>query len=182
MGLFSKKNPPEVTKDGEIKRLHPMRPLSMPAKEGWSRPSSRPVSLTVPGAVAPPTLEETIARVMRAKQAQAIVARLAEEPETLEESDDFDVPDDRQDPATVYERAADAIPAAEMRRHLLRALDAKPDMWRRVKDRFRGFFSDAEVLDFDIKDEARATVSSAELEKLRAAAKEQAAKEAEGRK
>lgn len=52
----------------------------------------------------PPTLHETIKRILRSQQFQSSL----EGHETWEEADDFDVPDDPIDPTTPWEIAADA--------------------------------------------------------------------------
>lgn len=111
---------------------------SRPAKFGWETPDSQPVFLAT-GLKKPPTLEETIARVLRSQQAIKMAGRLDID-ETAEDAEDFDIPDDPIDTLTRFEHAADAVPLGEMKARLRKALIAKPSLGAFLRRSFGHLF------------------------------------------
>lgn len=93
-------------------------------ERGWEVPDSQPRQIKS-SLVSPPTLQETIMRVLRQQQAQRILASEGIE-ETPEEAEDFDIDDITFDPTTKYEFAADAVPHARVKQALLDAVKEKP--------------------------------------------------------
>lgn len=113
-------------------------------ERGWEVPDPKPMSLAT-GLRKPPTLEETVARVMRSHQALAMLKRSAGVEETPEEAEDFDIPDDPIDALTKYEFEADRIPISDMKARLLATLTEKPALADRIRDLFGHLFKNGEL-------------------------------------
>lgn len=99
-------------------------------------PDPTPMSVTS-GLKRPPTLEETVARIARDHQAKVLLASRFKVKETDEEAEDFDVGDVDDLPLSKYELAADAVPAADVKRRLMEAVSEKPTL-REYVDRMFG--------------------------------------------
>lgn len=73
------------------------------SKKAYETPDQTPVAVPL-GFTRPPTLHETIQRILRSERFNASL----QGEETFEESDDFDIPDDPIDPTTPWEVPADS--------------------------------------------------------------------------
>lgn len=86
------------------KQDKPNAPLELDGN-GWEVPDPRPLELPA-GFRKPETLAETVRRLTR-----GALSDLADknEMDTFEESEDFDLPDDPDDPTTIYEEYFDPV-------------------------------------------------------------------------
>lgn len=123
--------------------MNPFRPKNRPEGFGSEKPDPKPLFVAT-GLNAEPTLEQTIARVLRAHQAEQMVDQLGVD-ETPEEAEDFDIADDPIDALTRFEYAADALPLKDMKARLTTALSEKPGMREWIERTFGHLFSPGEL-------------------------------------
>lgn len=113
----------------------------------FEMPDPLPVSISA-GLKKPPTLEETISRVLRDHKAQQMLHGKGVD-ETPDEAEDFDIPDDPITELTRFEFAAEAVPFQEMRSRLQAAFKEKPSLQKFLKKTLGHLFRPGELPEED---------------------------------